>query len=228
MSDTSSGSMFNTKAPTYEEVKEKIVERKTRSKSVVVDLDKPTLEFTSRYVGPKTQELYKDQSIGFQQEATLKNPARAPLAVATNYHFWQEVADTNIQIVESDGLDKEQESKRDWKQDGPYKPPYGNETITNAQASIKFVDNPGFSTNQRMTSGYWLKSYTVEFRWKVARNTGAWRADLPCWTSGIVRHTVKSVFDPKNPGEPAAITVTVAGDMQWDIDLSEVGPGGVD
>lgn len=198
--------------------------RNTRSKAreADLDLDRPTLEFESTYEGPRTQRLHADQSIGFQQVARLNNPEGAPLRAATNYHFWQEVTDSNVQIVEADGL-HDQTSSRNWVQDGPYRPPYNNPVITNGQNSIEFADNPGFSTTARMASGYWLKSYTVSFRWKVARNTGTWNRNLLCWTSPVVTHTLESVFDPENPEESAEISAHAAGNHTWAVDLSGVG-----
>ncbi|MBB4927576.1 hypothetical protein FHR34_006671 [Kitasatospora kifunensis] len=187
-----------------------------------LDLNKPTLEFESSYEGPRTQQLHAAQNIGFDQVAKLKNPPGAPQKVATNYHFWQEVTDSNVQLVEADGLD-DQTSTRGWVQDSFYRPPYNTSVISNGQDSLEFQDNPGFSTSAKMTSGYWLKSYTVSFRWKVARNTGTWNRNLPCWTSPVVTHTLTSAFDPENPEASAAITARAAGNHTWQVDLSTVG-----
>ncbi|AEW99563.1 eCIS core domain-containing protein [Streptantibioticus cattleyicolor] len=197
--------------------------RATRSSTKEYDLDKPVLEFESSYDGPASQRLHTEQSIGFQQVARLRNPAGAPLAVATNYHFWQEVTDSNVQIVEEDGLDNDQASSRGWAQDGPYHPPYNNPVITNSQNSIEFNDNPGFSTSERLSSGYWLKRYSISFRWKVARNNGAWNRNVPCWTSPVVTHTLSSTLDPEHPDEPVPITANAAGDRTWTVDLSGLG-----
>ncbi|WP_280664476.1 DUF4157 domain-containing protein [Kitasatospora sp. MAP12-44] len=198
--------------------------RRTRSKANAADLDlnKPTLEFESDYEGPRTQRLHADQSIGFQQVARLKNPAGAPLRAATNYHFWQEVTDSYTQLVEADGLG-DQTSSHEWMQDGPYRPNYTNPVINNSQNSIDFPDNPGFSTTARLTSGYWLKSYSISFRWKVARNTGSWNRNLPCWTSPVVTHTLTSAFDPENPEAAAPIAANAAGNHTWNVDLSTTG-----
>ncbi|WP_329572152.1 eCIS core domain-containing protein [Kitasatospora sp. NBC_01266] len=198
--------------------------RHTRAKSRAenLDLNRPTLEFESSYDGPQEQRMHANQSIGFTQVAKLKNPEGAPQRVSTNYHFWQEVTDSNTQIVEADGPHG-QDSERPWAQDGPYRPPYTNPVITDAQNSISFTDDPGFSTNRSMTSGYWLRSYQVSFRWKVARRTGAWNRNLPSWTSPVVTHTLESVFDPENPEASAPITHEAAGDHTWAVDLSAVG-----
>ncbi|WP_372515747.1 DUF4157 domain-containing protein [Streptantibioticus ferralitis] len=198
--------------------------RNTRSKAREegLDLNRPTLEFESAYEGPQTQRLHADQSIGFQQVAKLNNPTGAPQRAATNYHFWQEVTDSNVQNVEANGL-RDQPSSRSWAQDGPYRPPYNNDVINNGQNSIEFPDNPGFSTTDRMTPGYWLKSYTISFRWKVARNTGTWNRNIPCWTSPVVTHTLQSALDPDNPGQSAPITARAAGNHTWTVDLSTVG-----
>lgn len=198
--------------------------RHTRAKSRAenLDLNRPTLEFESSYDGPQEQRMHANQSIGFTQVAKLKNPEGAPQRVSTNYHFWQEVTDSNTQIVEADGPHG-QDSERPWAQDGPYRPPYTNPVITDAQNSISFTDDPGFSTNRSLTSGYWLRSYQVSFRWKVARRTGAWNRNLPSWTSPVVTHTLESVFDPENPEASAPITHEAAGDHTWAVDLSAVG-----
>ncbi|WP_436737189.1 eCIS core domain-containing protein [Streptomyces sp. BBFR102] len=191
--------------------------RVTRGSSKTFDLDKPKLRFTSAYDGPKTQDLHGDQSIGFSQAATLHNPDGAPQRVSTNYVFWQQVQDENVQITPSDPDGTP--SHRDWQQDGPYRPNYTNAVITDSQNSITFNDDPGFSTTGRMSDGYWLKSYTVRFRWKVARNTGQrFDSNAPAWTSDVVTHTLTSDLDPANPTAP--IRHRAAGDRTWDVDLS--------
>ncbi|WSQ62650.1 DUF4157 domain-containing protein [Streptomyces sp. NBC_01217] len=193
--------------------------RNTRGSKKVFDLNKPKLTFTSAYEGPANQQLNADQSIGFGQAATLHNPDGAPLAAASNYHFWQQVTDSNVQIIPAHSATG-QASQRPWQQDGPYRPPYNNAVIENARNSITFNDNPGFSTSVKMSSGYWLESYSVSFRWKVARNTGAFRANTPAWTSDVVTHTLTSAYDPDTPDASAPIVTTAAGQRSWDIDLS--------
>ncbi|MFJ9461090.1 DUF4157 domain-containing protein [Kitasatospora sp. NPDC101447] len=202
--------------------------RRTRGKARAenLDINRPTLEFRSNYEGPATQKLHSSQEIGFQQVARLKNPPGAPQRVSSNYHFWQEVSDSNVQIIESEDGYGEHPSARGWVQDGPYRPTYTDPVITNAQDKIEFNDNPGFSTTARMTSGYWLKAYSVSFRWKVALNTGGrWSRNLPAWTSPEVTHTVVSEFDPENPDKEAPINATRAGDFDWNVDLSALGDG---
>jgi hypothetical protein len=186
------------------------------------DLDHPTLTFTSSYTGPATQRLDADQDIGFTQAATLHNPDNAPQRVSTNYHFWQEVTDKNVQIIPTKDGRREERSSRGWEQDGPYRPRYTNSVIMDGQNAITFNDDPGFSTFAKMSAGYWLKSYSVSFRWKVARNTRTWNADLPAWTSPVVTHTLTSDFDPDNPDTPAPIEARAAGDRSWTVDLTNV------
>ncbi|MFJ2582589.1 DUF4157 domain-containing protein [Kitasatospora aureofaciens] len=199
-------------------------ERRTRAKSRAanLDLNRPVLEFESDYDGPSSQRLHADQSIGFRQVARLKNPTGAPQRVSTNYHFWQEVTDSSVQIIESKKGFGEHASNRQWVQDGPYRPPYTDAVINDAQNQIEFNDNPGFSTTAKMTSGYWLKSYSVSFRWKVARNTAPWNRGMPCWTSPEATHTLESAFDPANPEQEAPITARPAGNFTWNVDLSTV------
>ncbi|MFB7910656.1 DUF4157 domain-containing protein [Kitasatospora sp. NPDC056076] len=197
--------------------------RTTRGKARAANLDlaRPVLEFESGYEGPATQKMDDDQSIGFSQVARLKNPPGAPQRVSTNYHFWQEVTDSNVQVVRAkDGGYGEHDSARDWVQDGPYRPNYTNAVIVDAQNQIEFNDNPGFSTSARMTAGYWLQQYSVSFRWKVAPNAGTWNRNLPAWTSPVVTHSVSSQFDPEHPDEPVAITVHEGGDHTWNVDLT--------
>ncbi|MEU4119935.1 DUF4157 domain-containing protein [Kitasatospora sp. NPDC028055] len=197
--------------------------RTTRGKARAANLDlaRPVLEFESGYEGPATQKMDDDQSIGFWQVARLKNPPGAPQRVSTNYHFWQEVTDSNVQVVRAkDGSYGEHDSARDWVQDGPYRPNYTNAVIVDAQNQIEFNDNPGFSTSARMSPGYWLQEYSVSFRWKVAPNNGTWNRNLPAWTSPVVTHSVRSEFDPEHPDEPVAITVHEGGVHTWNVDLT--------
>ncbi|MFF9647199.1 eCIS core domain-containing protein [Kitasatospora aureofaciens] len=196
--------------------------RTTRGKARAanLDLNRPVLEFTSEYEGPATQRLDDAQSIGFQQVARLRNPPGAPQQVATNYHFWQEVKDSNVQIVRSGTDFPATPSSRPWMQDGPYRPPYNNAVINSAQNMIEFNDNPGFSTSARMTAGYWLRSYQVSFRWKVAHAAGPWSRTMPAWTSPEVTHTLHSEFDPEHPDQPSPIVASPAGDFTWNVDLS--------
>nr|WP_234435096.1 MULTISPECIES: DUF4157 domain-containing protein [Streptomyces] len=198
--------------------------RRTRgaARAENLDLNRPVLEFESEYEGPASQKLHSSQSIGFRQVARLKNPPGAPQRVSSNYHFWQEVSDSSVQVIESDKGLKEHASNRTWVQDGPYKPRYTSEVINDTQDRIEFNDNPGFSTTVAMTSGYWLKAYTVSFRWNVARNTGTWNRGMPCWTSPEVSHTLVSEFDPADPEKDAPITARPAGEFTWNIDLSAV------
>ncbi|MGW2378465.1 eCIS core domain-containing protein [Kitasatospora sp. NPDC001683] len=198
--------------------------RTTRGKARAanLDLDRPVLEFTSDYEGPAAQKLNDTQSIGFQQVARLKNPPGAPQRVSTNYHFWQEVTDSNVQIVQSKKGFPETPSSRPWMQDGPYHPPYNNAVINDTQNAIEFNDNPGFSTSARMTPGYWLKSYQVSFRWKVAHRADPWNRTMPAWTSPVVTHTLESAFDPENPDQPSPIAAHPAGEFTWNVDLSTV------
>ncbi|MER5771917.1 DUF4157 domain-containing protein [Streptomyces sp. NPDC001985] len=198
--------------------------RNTRGSSKNFDLNKPRLVFTSQYDGPASQRLNANQSIGFTQAASLRNPDGAPLSVATNYHFWQQVTDRSVQIT-PDNPAPGQETFRDWVQDGPYRPLYNNAVIDNSKDRITFNDDPGFSTDRSMTQGYWLASYSVSFRWKVARNTGAFNAGAAAWTSPVVTHTLTSTFDPENPDAPAPITANAADEHSWDIDLSTVDGG---
>ncbi|MFJ9777604.1 DUF4157 domain-containing protein [Kitasatospora sp. NPDC101157] len=196
--------------------------RTTRGKARAanLDLDRPVLEFTSEYEGPAAQRLDDTQSIGFQQVARLRNPPGAPQQVATNYHFWQEVTDSNVQIVRSGTDYPATPSNRPWMQDGPYRPPYTNAVINNGQNVIEFNDNPGFSTSARMTPGYWLRSYQVSFRWKVARATGPWNRTMPAWTSPEVTHTLESEFDPEHPDQPSPIAAVPAGSFTWQVNLA--------
>ncbi|SES32230.1 eCIS core domain-containing protein [Streptomyces qinglanensis] len=187
-----------------------------------VDLDHPRLEFRSWYEGPATQRLNADQSIGFGQAATLHNPANAPQRVSTNYHFWQQVTDRSVQIVAADGL-HDQSVQRPWGQDARYRPPYTSEVINDEPAQITFNDNPGFSTDQRLTAGYFVKSYSISFRWKVARAEGTWNTNNPAWTSPVVTHTFTSAFDPDEPEAASAVVHQAAGDHTWNVDLTNVG-----
>ncbi|OQD51990.1 hypothetical protein BM536_036695 [Streptomyces phaeoluteigriseus] len=196
--------------------------RATRGSTKVFDLDKPTLTFTSAYDGPASQRLDADQSIGFTQAAALHNPAGAPLSPASNYHFWQEVTDSNVQIIPARSTEGVP-SERPWQQDGPYKPPYNNAVIVSDRNAITFNDDPGFSTTSKLTAGYWLASYSVSFRWKVARNTGAFNRGAPAWTSGVVTHTLTSDFDPESPDAPAPIRARAAGNRTWTVDLGATG-----
>ncbi|WP_329304486.1 hypothetical protein OG410_22170 [Streptomyces sp. NBC_00659] len=143
--------------------------------------------------------------------------------MSSNYHFWQQVTDQNVQIYRTATGFREGSSERDWVQDGPYRPRYNNAVIADQQNSITFNDDPGFSTTAQMSPGYWLKSYSVSFRWKVARNTGAWNANLPAWTSPVVTHTLTSAFDPENPDVAVEIDHQAAGDREWTVDLTNLG-----
>lgn len=192
-----------------------------------VDLDHPRLEFRSWYEGPGTQRLDADQSIGFGQAATLHNPANAPQRVSTNYHFWQQVTDRSVQIVAADGL-HDQQVQRPWGQDSRYRPPYTSEVINDEPTFITFNDNPGFSTDQRLAAGYFVKSYSVSFRWKVARANGTWNTNDPAWTSPVVTHTFTSEFDPEDPGTATPVVHHAAGDRTWTVDLTNVGGNDAD
>lgn len=196
--------------------------RKTRgSERPEADLDKPILTFSSAYNGDDIQNLGFDANIGFQQTATLHNPANATSSVAANYHFWQEVCDSNTQVVESMGLERSQRSRRNWTVDGPYRPNYDDWSITNGAQAIAFHDSPGFTSTEKMTAGYFLKSYEVKFRWKVAKNTGqSFRNTTAGWTSPVMTHSATSAFDPANPTDSAHVIHQAAGDATWQVDLS--------
>ncbi|KAA0930652.1 eCIS core domain-containing protein [Streptomyces apricus] len=196
--------------------------RKTRgSERPAADLDRPILSFTSEYTGDDVQNLDYDANIGFQQTATLYNPENSTSTVAANYHFWQEVTDSNVQVVESMGLNKNQRSRRGWQVDGPYRPNYDDWSIHNGAQAISFTDSPGFTGTMRMSPGYFLKSYQVSFRWKVAKNNGqSFRNTTAGWTSPVMTHTVTSAFDPENPRESAHVVHEAAGGATWQVDLS--------
>ncbi|MFF3483973.1 DUF4157 domain-containing protein [Streptomyces sp. NPDC002701] len=196
--------------------------RKTRgSERPAADLDRPILAFTSAYTGDAVQNLDYDANIGFQQTATLHNPANSTSTVAANYHFWQEVSDSSVQVVESMGLKKNNRVRRNWQVDGPYRPNYDDWSIHNGAQAISFTDSPGFTGSSRMSPGYFLKSYEVQFRWKVAKNTGqSFRNTTAGWTSPVMTHTVTAAFDPENPRESAHVVHQAAGDATWQVDLS--------
>ena len=82
-----------------------------------------------------------------------------------------------------------------------------------------FQDDPGWSTTSKLGSGYWLTSYSVSFRWKVARNAGAWdmNAVANVWTSPIITHTVTCDLDVENPDAPVRVNARAAGVKHWDI-----------
>lgn len=195
--------------------------RKTRgSERPEADLDRPILSFTSQYTGDEVQNLDFDTSIGFQQTATLHNPANARSSVAANYHFWQEVSDSHEQIIESK-VKRPRRRSRNWETDGPYHPNYDDWSITNGAQAISFFDSPGFTPPVHMSPGYFLINYRVNFRWKVAKNTGQnYRNATPVWTSPTMTHTVTSHFDPDNPTESAHVVHQAAGDATWEVDLS--------
>ncbi|MDF9817093.1 hypothetical protein M2266_006406 [Streptomyces sp. SPB162] len=110
---------------------------------------------------------------------------------------------------------------RAWQVDGPYHPRYDDWSITNGQQAISFHDSPGFTGDMRMSAGYFLTSYEVKFRWKVAKNTGQnYRGATAGWTSPVMTHTVTSNFDPANPTESAHVVHQAAGDATWQVDLS--------
>ncbi|MCZ4122300.1 eCIS core domain-containing protein [Streptomyces sp. H39-S7] len=196
--------------------------RKTRaSERPEADLDKPTLTFSSSYVGDEIQNLNFDTNIGFQQTATLHNPANATSSVAANYIFWQEVTDSFEQVVESEGLNRGRRRSRRWEVDGPFHPDYDDWSITNGQQAISFHDSPGFTGNVRMSDGYFLKSYQVQFRWKVAKNTGGTHRNTAAgWTSPVMTHTATSQFDPANATDSSHVIHQAAGDATWQVDLS--------
>ena len=186
------------------------------------EIGNPTLQFTSRYVGPRTQSLAGNQEIGFEQEATLRRADGMTTPAEDAYDFWQEVTDENRQIAPDAVNYRPKKSKRPWVVDGPFRPPYNSEdgTIVNAADRISFHDSPGFSGNMRMTNGYWLSSYEVRFRWKVRRKLGGrFTKNEPFWTSDEMVHRVESVFDPQNPDAPAPITADPAGNRTWNVEL---------
>ncbi|MEU9186633.1 DUF4157 domain-containing protein [Streptomyces sp. NPDC048484] len=196
--------------------------RKTRgSDRPEADLDRPVLTFASEYTGDAHQNIDYDTNIGFQQTATLQNPANSTSSVAANYHFWQEVTDSSVQVVESMGLKRNQRSRRNWQVDGPYRPNYDDWSITNGAQAISFTDSPGFTGTARMSQGYFLKSYEVSFRWKVAKNTGqSFRNTTAGWTSPVMTHTVTSDFDPDSPRDSSHVVHQAAGNRAWQVDLS--------
>lgn len=199
---------------------ENVQPRKTRAMTrPQADLNKPVLDFTSGYTGVRTQKLYEQQNINFTQTATLRNPANAALMAASNYHFWQEVQDVFVHVDANHGPENQPEHRRNWEWDRPYGPPYRDAVITSAQNAIAFQDDPGWSTTSKLGSGYWLTSYSVSFRWKVARNAGAWdmNAVANVWTSPIVTHTVTCDLDVENPDAPVRVNARAAGVKHWDI-----------
>ncbi|MHC3469462.1 hypothetical protein ACYF6T_12165 [Streptomyces sp. 7R007] len=186
------------------------------------EIGNPTLQFTSRYVGPRNQSLAGNQEIGFDQVATLRRADGMTTRAEDAYDFWQEVTDENRQIAPDAANYRPKRSKRPWAVDGPFRPPYNTEdgTITNEAERISFHDSPGFSGNMRMTNGYWLCSYEVKFRWKVRRKLGGrFTKNEPFWTSDEMVHRMESVFDPDNPEAPAPITATAAGNRTWNVEL---------
>ncbi|EPD63770.1 hypothetical protein HMPREF1211_02897 [Streptomyces sp. HGB0020] len=186
------------------------------------EIGNPTLQFTSRYVGARTQTLAGSQEIGFEQDATLRRADGMTTPAADAYDFWQEVTDENRQIAPSAVNYRPKTTKRGWVVDGPFRPPYNTDdgTIVNAADHITFNDSPGFSGSMRMTNGYWLCSYEVRFRWKVRRKLGGrFTKNEPFWTSDEMVHRVDSTFDPQNPDAPAQITATAAGNRTWSVAL---------
>jgi hypothetical protein len=197
--------------------------RRTRSAGKPApDLSKPVLDFTSSYDGVRNQEFRSSQALGFTQSATLTKPANAPLAAATYYDFRQEVKDTWVSIYEVTNQFKQQTSApsaASWKQDGPYRPTYTNAVIDNTANSIKFNDDPGFSTDREIPPNNWLQSYTVSFRWKVKlkpRHGGGGGT----WTSSEITHTLTSTFDRARPDQPQPVIHQAAGAQQWTPTLS--------
>ncbi|MEU1408622.1 hypothetical protein ABZ471_41175 [Streptomyces sp. NPDC005728] len=186
------------------------------------EIGNPTLQFTSRYVGPGKQSLAGNQEIGFEQEATLRRADGMTTRAEDAYDFWQEVTDENRQIAPDAVNYRPKKSKRPWVVDGPFRPSYNSDdgTIVNEADRISFNDSPGFSGNMRMTNGYWLCSYEVRFRWKVRRKLGGrFTKSEPFWTSDEMVHRVESVFDPQNPDASAQITVNSAGNHTWNVEL---------
>jgi hypothetical protein len=181
--------------------------RATRASGKTFDLAHPILKFSSSYQGPRTQKLDATQAMGFDQDATLQRPNGAPQRVSFYYEFRQQVRD---------GYEAEDGSGHalgtNFVQDGPYRPPYTNEVITDAQDTINFHDNPGFSTGSRIQADQWLKWYKVFFRWKVKR-----KDTNSEWTSPEVSHSLDS---PYNDGDDNSITTTSSPDATWAVDCS--------
>jgi hypothetical protein len=184
--------------------------RKSSRLNVEHDLDKPILTFgPSSYTGVTTQKLDDAQDFSFNQTATLSRPVGAPQSVESYYEFRQEVRDgweVSTRPSESQAM------KTAFVQDGPYRPPYNSEVITNAPGSISFADDPGFSTDRKIPSGRWLNWYKVFFRWKVKR-----KATGNEWISPAVGHSLEAQYDE---GEDVAVEATAAAPNTWIVDLS--------
>lgn len=181
--------------------------RSTRNKEDEnVDLD-PILKFKSSYEGVSTQKLDEAQSIGFAQEATLTKPSAAKKRVDEYYEFRQEVRDGYESTDKS--KDGSQPLGKKFVQDQTFEPPYEGETTARDKEYITFVDNPGWSTSSKIGAGYWLKWYTVFFRWKVKRKSTGKE-----WTSPEVKHSVESTYDDGNDAE---VKAEVAGNKRWTV-----------
>ncbi|WP_240122120.1 toxin glutamine deamidase domain-containing protein [Streptomyces sp. MUM 2J] len=190
------------------------------------EIGNPTLRFTSRYTGPTTQWLARNQDIDFAQEATLQRPDGMTRPAADAYDFWQEVTDRNTQITPNAvNYRPKAVPRRPWRTDGPFRPPYNDEdgTIDRLPDHVTFIDRPGFAGSVSMTNGYWLCSYEVKFRWKVRRKLGGRfnTTAAPAWTSHEMVHRVESRFDPQNPEAPAEIIASAAGDHTWEVELPD-------
>lgn len=172
---------------------------------------KPTLSFGSKYKGVRTQILYAEQEIGFEQVAELEWDAGAPGNIASYFELRQYVCDE----IRYAGY---QSQVRAWELDGPYHPPYRNAQILAGKTSITFTDEPGFSStgssadNRKVVSGDWLELYTVSFYWEVTRlDTGR------VWQSDVVTHTMTS--PPNADWSNAPVNAVAAGNTRWEVDL---------
>lgn len=183
--------------------------RKSSRLNVEHDLDKPILTFTSSYTGVGTQKLDDTQEFSFNQTATLSRPLGAPQSVESYYEFRQEVRDGWESPTDASGS---RALRTAFVQDGPYRPPYNNEVITNAPGYISFDDDPGFSTTSKIPSGQWLNWYKVFFRWKVKRKETGRE-----WISPAVGHSVDA---PYHEGEDVVVRARAAADKTWTVNLS--------
>jgi len=190
-----------------------LVKRVTRGSSKPPpDLNRLTLHFRSSYKGVASQQLDKQQQIGFHQTATLFRPENAPQSAAHYYDFRQQVKDSYTYHIPSET--KPLDAAFD--QDNGFGPPYENETTTVNAGAIRFEDHPGFSlAAASIPEGHWLSRYEVRFRWTVTRHDA--EGNGASWTSPEVIHTVECAY---NEGEPVQITHHAAGNFNWNVVLA--------
>jgi hypothetical protein len=171
---------------------------------------KPVLRFTSSYTGTGTQRLGEEQSIMFDQSATLAMTTTAPHPITHYYELRQLVRDNwDFQTGETQALGVSV-------QDGPYHPDYNDPVITVTAGAISFQDTPGFSTTSKVAAGKWLDSYDVYFKWTVTDI-----ATGQMWTSPEVHHTMTSAY---NGGADSPVVRAPAGDAEWQVILPDRSP----